>query len=156
KGLSLRVEVAGDRGEGGEACESGAGSDVVAHADRRALHQIVLNLGSNAVKFTPQGEVLLQASLVHRAAGPPSVEIAVVDTGVGISAEDQARLFQAFTQLGPRSGRPAEGTGLGLHLSRKLADLMQGTLRVTSEPGRGSRFVLTLAPAQPGAAAGSA
>ncbi|MBL8287679.1 MAG: PAS domain S-box protein [Rubrivivax sp.] len=142
KGLALRVEVAGS-GEGG-----GGTGDVVAHADRRALHQIVLNLGSNAVKFTAQGEVVLQAAYVHAGNEPASVEVAVADTGVGISAEDQARLFQAFTQLGPRSGRPAEGTGLGLHLSRKLAELMQGTLRVTSEPGRGSRFVLTLGPAR--------
>ncbi|MBI5717131.1 MAG: PAS domain S-box protein [Burkholderiales bacterium] len=122
------------------------------HADHRALHQIVLNLGSNAVKFSTQGAVQLQVRAVD-AAGISKVELAVVDNGIGISAEDQARLFQAFTQVGQRSGRPAEGTGLGLHLSRKLAELMNGDLRVVSELGRGSRFSLLLARAEPGAEA---
>ncbi|MCW5637169.1 MAG: PAS domain S-box protein [Rubrivivax sp.] len=119
-------------------------------ADRRALHQIVLNLGSNAVKFTQRGTVRLQARAA--AGATPRVEISVTDTGVGISDEDQARLFQAFTQVGPAQSRPAGGTGLGLYLSRKLAELMQGELSVDSEVGRGSRFTLALARADGGPA----
>jgi len=128
-----------------------AESDIGVTADQRALQQIVLNLGTNAVKFSSQGVVQLRARRVE-AGGVPKVEVTVTDNGVGISPEDQARLFQAFTQVGQRSGRPAEGTGLGLHLSRKLAELMNGDLRVESELGRGSRFSLLLAPASPGAA----
>ena len=115
-------------------------------ADRRALQQIVLNLASNAVKFTSAGSVRLELRLLP-AAGSRRLEIAVVDTGIGISEADQARLFEAFTQVGNRLERPAEGTGLGLHLSRKLAELMHGTITVQSHPGVGSRFALQLAAA---------
>jgi len=138
KGLGIRIEA--DDG------------DLDVHADRRALQQIVLNLGSNAVKFSSQGVVRLQVRRVD-AAGMPRVEVSVADDGVGISVEDQARLFQAFTQVGDRHRRSPEGTGLGLHLSRKLAELMNGDLRVTSELGRGSRFSLSLAPASAAPAA---
>jgi len=121
-------------------------------ADHRALHQIVLNLGSNAVKFASKGAVQLQARAVV-VNGLPKVEIAVADEGIGISAEDQARLFQPFSQVGQRSRRTAEGTGLGLHLSRKLAELMNSDLCVHSEPGRGSRFSLQLPRSESGEAA---
>jgi PAS domain S-box-containing protein len=134
KGLSIVIDAPGHIG-------------VV--ADHRALQQIVLNLGSNAVKFSSQGVVQLMARTVD-AGGGPKVEVAVADHGTGISMEDQARLFQAFTQVGQRSGRPSEGTGLGLHLSRKLAELMNGDLRVASELGHGSRFSLLLAAAEAG------
>ena len=75
---------------------------------------------------------------------PPAVAFNVVDTGVGISEEDVQRLFQAFVQVGEGLQR-SDGTGLGLHLSHKLAELMGGELTAASEPGRGSRFTLTLA-----------
>jgi PAS domain S-box-containing protein len=107
--------------------------------DRRALNQVLLNLANNAVKFTNAGSVLLQ--LDEQADG--SVVISVVDTGVGISEEDQARLFGSFTQVGDPRRRP-EGTGLGLHLSARLAQLMNGRIDVQSVPGVGSRFTLTL------------
>lgn len=135
KGLTIVVEADGDA--------------LGVQADRRALQQIVLNLGSNAIKFSPKGVVQLQARAVD-ARGLAKVEIAVADEGVGIGTEDQALLFQPFTQVGPRGHRAAEGTGLGLHLSRKLVELMNRDLRVHSEPGRGSRFSLQLPRAEPG------
>jgi len=120
---------------------------VVARADRRALQQILLNLANNAVKFTSQGRVTLLARL-EAGASPHPVALSVEDTGPGISATDQQRLFQAFTQVGdPQSRRTVEGTGLGLHLSLKLAELMRGRIDVLSAPGEGSRFTLRLAAA---------
>jgi protein-histidine pros-kinase len=109
--------------------------------DRRALHQVVLNLAGNAVKFTVEGRVCLR---VHPDAGGGHWQVDVEDTGIGIDAADQARLFQAFVQVGERLSRRTEGTGLGLHLSRKLAELMGGTLDLRSTPGEGSCFMLRL------------
>ena len=107
-------------------------------ADRRALQQILINLTGNALKFTARGGVSIEVS------GTTGVDIAVRDTGVGISEADRARLFQAFTQVGDAGTRKSEGTGLGLHLSTKLAALMGGRIDVDSEPGRGSVFTLRL------------
>ncbi|HKW85353.1 MAG TPA: ATP-binding protein, partial [Burkholderiaceae bacterium] len=112
-------------------------------ADRRALNQILLNLANNALKFTAAGGVTLSTRASENG-GERWVEFAVADTGVGISAEDQARLFQAFTQVGQAQSRKPEGTGLGLHLSLKLAELMGGHIDVASAPGQGSRFTLRL------------
>jgi PAS domain S-box-containing protein len=111
--------------------------------DRRALSQVLINLANNAVKFTAEGSVTLAARALD-ADGSAGVEIAVTDTGIGISAEDQARLFSAFTQVGEAHTRKVEGTGLGLHLSHKLAELMGGRITVQSTPGQGSRFALLL------------
>ncbi|HSV69384.1 MAG TPA: PAS domain S-box protein [Methylibium sp.] len=116
---------------------------VVVRADRRALQQILINLANNAVKFTAQGSVTVGAERIE-AGGRAWVDLSVSDTGPGISTEDQERLFQAFTQVGHASGK-AEGTGLGLHLSLKLAELMDGRIGVHSMPGQGSRFTLRLA-----------
>ena len=91
--------------------------------DRRALHQVLINLANNAVKFTVEGVITLASERVAEGARE-AVELSVSDTGIGISAEDRARLFQAFTQVGQGPARKAEGTGLGLHLSHKLAELM--------------------------------
>lgn len=111
------------------------------HADRRALHQVVLNLTGNAVKFTAQGGITIRLRTDPLDGARARLDVA--DTGVGIRDEDQARLFGAFVQVG--APRPGEGTGLGLHLSRKLAELMGGTLTVVSAPGQGSVFTLCLA-----------
>jgi signal transduction histidine kinase len=121
-------------------------------ADRRALHQIVLNLAGNAVKFTVAGRVVLSA----RAGPPGEVVLEVSDTGVGISPEDQVHLFGAFRQVGERRAVAGEGTGLGLHLSRRLAELMGGRIGVASVPGQGSIFTLHLPAPPPGALAAPA
>lgn len=112
-------------------------------ADRRALCQILLNLVNNAIKFTESGSVSLEVAR-READGGAVTEFTVTDTGTGIRPEDRAKLFQAFAQLAA-SGRRQEGTGLGLHLSGKLAELLGGKITVRSDPGRGSAFTLTLA-----------
>jgi signal transduction histidine kinase len=110
------------------------------NADERKVKQILLNLLSNAVKFTPEGgRVDVSAKL-----DTDKVEIAVRDTGVGISAEDQQRLFEEFRQVGKDSARKAEGTGLGLALTKKFVELHGGAIRVDSAPGKGSTFSFSL------------
>ncbi|AFL73333.1 PAS domain S-box protein [Thiocystis violascens] len=113
------------------------------YTDRRALSQILINLCNNAIKFTEQGQVSI-ACVRHREHGQHEVEIAVSDTGIGISQADQAKLFHAFAQLDSSTTRRHEGTGLGLHHSRKLADLIGGRIACHSESGQGSVFTLTL------------
>lgn len=105
-------------------------------ADQRKLKQIVYNLLSNAVKFTPAGGVITLS--VQRVDG--MLEIAVSDTGIGISVADQALLFQSFTQIDNALSRLYEGTGLGLVLVKHLAELHGGSVGVSSEEGKGSRF----------------
>jgi signal transduction histidine kinase len=106
--------------------------------DERKVKQILFNLLSNAVKFTPGGGQVTLAS----SAADGQVEISVRDTGVGISAEDQERIFEEFYQVG--ASRTQEGTGLGLALTRRLVELHHGRLGVESEPGVGSTFTVTL------------
>jgi protein-histidine pros-kinase len=116
----------------------------VVQTDRRAVQQVLLNLTNNAIKFTHAGSVALAMAEAERD-GRCMVELSVTDTGVGISAADQERLFEPFTQVGIASGQwRAEGAGLGLHLSRKLAELLGGRIELHSEPGHGSRFALLL------------
>jgi signal transduction histidine kinase len=109
-------------------------------ADERKVKQVLLNLLSNAVKFTPDGgQVDVSAKL-----DTDKVEIAVKDTGVGISPEDQASLFEEFKQLGKDSTRKAEGTGLGLALTKRLVELHGGRIAVDSAVGHGSTFRVIL------------
>jgi len=109
------------------------------NADERKLKQILLNLLSNAVKFTPEGgRIKIGARLLG-----DMVEIAVSDTGVGIAPEDQATVFDEFKQVGTDYTRKAEGTGLGLALTRKFVQLHGGAIRLESEPGKGSTFAFT-------------
>jgi signal transduction histidine kinase len=112
------------------------------NADPMRLKQILLNLLSNACKFTKEGEVALRVRKV--ADGREWVELAVADTGIGLTAEQQAKLFQEFTQADSLTARRYGGTGLGLALSRKLARMMGGDVTVTSEPGKGSVFTVRL------------
>jgi signal transduction histidine kinase len=112
------------------------------NADTMRLKQILLNLLSNACKFTKEGEVALRVRKV--ADGRDWVELAVADTGIGLTAEQQAKLFQEFTQADSLTARRYGGTGLGLALSRKLARMMGGDVTVTSEPGKGSVFTVRL------------
>jgi GAF domain-containing protein len=111
-------------------------------ADSMRLKQILLNLLSNACKFTKEGEVALRVRRV--ADGRDWVELAVADTGIGLTAEQQAKLFQEFTQADSLTARRYGGTGLGLALSRKLARMMGGDVTVTSEHGKGSVFTVRL------------
>ncbi len=116
---------------------------VVLQTDRRALCQIVLNLTGNAIKFTEQGHVRL--TLEQRADhGHRTVEIGIEDSGIGIPTDDLNKLFGAFTRINPARPNAPEGTGLGLHLSQKLAELLGGKIAVQSESGRGSCFTLVL------------
>jgi signal transduction histidine kinase len=110
--------------------------------DPMRLRQILLNLLSNACKFTKEGEVVLRVRKV--ADGRDWVELAVADTGIGLTVEQQAKLFQEFTQADSLTARRYGGTGLGLALSRKLARMMGGDVTVTSEPGKGSVFTVRL------------
>jgi len=110
--------------------------------DPMRLRQILLNLLSNACKFTKQGEVKLKARRV--ANGGNWIELAVSDTGIGMTAEQQAKLFQDFTQADSLTSRRYGGTGLGLAISRKLARMMGGDVTVASEPGKGSVFTVRL------------
>jgi signal transduction histidine kinase len=111
-------------------------------ADSMRLKQILLNLLSNACKFTKEGEIALRVRKV--ADGRDWVELAVADSGIGMTAEQQAKLFQDFTQADSLTARRYGGTGLGLALSRKLARMMGGDVTVTSEPGKGSVFAVRL------------
>jgi signal transduction histidine kinase len=106
------------------------------------LRQILLNLLSNACKFTKQGEVRLRArNLVD---GGGWVELAVADSGIGMTAEQMGKLFQEFTQADASTAQRFGGTGLGLAISRKLARMMGGDVTVTSELGKGSVFTVRL------------
>jgi signal transduction histidine kinase len=109
-------------------------------ADERKFKQIMLNLLSNAVKFTPEGgRVGVRAALNGK-----EVEIAVSDSGVGIAADDQEAIFEEFKQVGSDYTKKAEGTGLGLALTKRFVELHGGTIRVASEPGKGATFTFTL------------
>jgi protein-histidine pros-kinase len=118
--------------------------DLRVRADRRALCQILLNLTSNAIKFTEQGSVRLE--VIHRSDDRKTL-FRVTDSGMGIAPEDQVRLFQPFTQVPTARLSGTEGSGLGLHLSRKLAELMSGVLELRSQPGAGTELTLTLSDA---------
>jgi signal transduction histidine kinase len=111
-------------------------------ADSMRLKQILLNLLSNACKFTKEGEVALRVRRV--ADGRDWVELAVADSGIGMTAEQQAKLFQDFTQADSLTARRYGGTGLGLAISRKLARMMGGDVTVASEAGKGSVFTVRL------------
>lgn len=130
KGITFEVRVPDD--------------EIVTQTDRRAFSQIIINLTNNAIKFTDHGGVRLTLEQ-RRVDGQVVCEVCVSDTGIGIRPEDQAKLFEAFQQVETRRGH--EGTGLGLHLSRRLADLLGAQIQLESTSGRGSQFTLRL-PAQ--------
>ncbi len=130
KELELRVEV--------------PATEVSVVTDRRALNQILLNLTSNAIKFTDSGSVTMRLSGMEDGV----VRIAVQDTGEGISPGDQEKLFEAFNQVPNLQSHWFEGTGLGLYLCRKLAAAVGAEISLQSAPGRGSTFTLIL-PVEP-------
>ena len=110
--------------------------------DPMRLRQILLNLLSNACKFTKEGEVKLKARRVDD--GCNWIELAVVDSGIGMTAEQQAKLFEEFSQAEVTTAQRFGGTGLGLAITRKLARMMGGDVTVASEPGKGSVFTVRL------------
>jgi two-component system sensor histidine kinase/response regulator len=113
--------------------------------DPGRLRQILTNLVGNAIKFTEQGEVCVEVSLNGAVQGLNlTLDIQVRDTGIGIALEQQAEVFDAFSQADATVTRRFGGTGLGLAIARGLAHLMGGQIAMTSEVGRGSRFVLTV------------
>jgi protein-histidine pros-kinase len=114
-------------------------ASVMVQSDRRLLSQILLNLAGNAIKFTEAGHVAIRVRQEeHR------VEFSVADTGPGIAHEDHGKLFSAFTQLDSEMSRRHEGTGLGLHLSRRFAEVLGGQIILQSAVGAGSTFTLVL------------
>jgi CheY-like chemotaxis protein/anti-sigma regulatory factor (Ser/Thr protein kinase) len=114
---------------------------LVLETDEGKVAQILRNLVSNALKFTEQGEVRIR---VQAAPGGRGAAFFVTDTGIGIAPEDQERVFQEFGQVESHLQGRVKGTGLGLPLSRKLAELLGGSLTLRSATGQGSTFVLTL------------
>jgi len=110
-------------------------------ADDQRLAQVVANLLSNAVKFTPnEGSIRLDTQFLGEENGVCTIQIKVTDTGMGISADQQARLFQAFQQAGSDTSRKFGGTGLGLAISKSIVEMMGGRIWIKSEPGEGSTF----------------
>ncbi len=111
------------------------------HTDEAKVSQILRNLISNALKFTERGEVRVSVWMDERAG---TFTFTVADSGIGIAPEDQEKIFEEFSQLEHRLQRGVRGTGLGLPLARRLAELLGGTLTLTSEPAVGSTFAVTL------------
>ena len=112
-------------------------------ADREKVQQALLNLLSNAVKFTPEGGHVT-VELLEGTDGDRMAGLRVIDSGIGIPADQQATIFEPFVQAGRALSNPVEGTGLGLTISRDLARAMGGDLTVDSTPGVGSAFTLML------------
>ena len=122
------------------ACDATVGH---VQADSMRLRQVLLNLLSNACKFTKAGEVRLTAARIEQG-GRPWLQIDVADSGIGLTPEQIARLFQDFTQAEATTSQQFGGTGLGLAISRRLCRMMDGDISVASEPGRGSTFTVRL------------
>jgi len=111
----------------------------VIQSDRRRVEQILLNLISNAVKFTEHGGIWIDCSCADG-----SVQVSVTDSGIGMKEEDMDKLFQAFQQVDSGITRKYEGTGLGLYICKKLLELLGGRIWVTSTWGQGSTFCFSL------------
>jgi len=139
KGLAIEAEIE-------------PGSDDALIGDPTRMRQILFNLLSNAVKFTEYGEIVVRAGTAPLGGGQTRVMLAVKDTGIGLDAAQQARLFEPFSQADSSTTRRYGGTGLGLSIVRRLAQLMGGDVAIDSTPGEGSTFTVTLileaAPAQ--------
>ena len=130
KGLALDVEI-------------DAGSDDALVGDPTRVRQVLFNLLGNAIKFTERGRITLHAGTEPLGHGVTKVTIAVSDTGIGLSEEQRARLFQPFAQADSSTTRRFGGTGLGLSIVRRLAQLMKGDIAVESRQGAGSTFTVT-------------
>ncbi|RPJ69596.1 MAG: PAS domain S-box protein, partial [Desulfobacteraceae bacterium] len=111
--------------------------------DPLRLGQVLINLANNAVKFTERGEIVVATELVQRKEKTAEIRFAVKDTGIGLTAEQKARLFQSFSQADTSTTRKFGGTGLGLAISKRLVEMMGGRIWVESGPGQGSTFAFT-------------
>ena len=131
KGLTFTREVRGEW-------------PALARLDPLRLAQISNNLLGNAIKFTPAGDVAFLMEGARGDDGRMTLRIAIRDSGIGIAPEDQARLFQPFTQVDDSSTRRFGGTGLGLNICQRLAALMDGRITVRSTPGQGSTFTVEI------------
>jgi len=112
--------------------------------DPTRLHQVLLNLGGNAIKFTSEGMVTIHASATSGTDGRSLVSIEVTDTGIGISPDKLDKIFEEFTQAYADTTRKYGGTGLGLTISKRLVELQDGTITVRSSPGQGSTFTVSI------------
>lgn len=131
------------------ACQIGPNTPVTIISDPTRLRQVLLNLLSNAVKFTEKGEVVVSLEEMNPSQAPAeaperTLHFSVRDTGIGIPAERMNRLFQSFSQVDASTSRKYGGTGLGLVISKRLVEMMGGSIWVESEPGKGSTFHFTL------------
>jgi two-component system sensor histidine kinase/response regulator len=112
--------------------------------DPLRLGQVITNLINNAIKFTEQGDVYLKAELLEHVGARARLRFSVKDTGIGMTPEQAAKLFQPFSQVDPSTTRKHGGTGLGLTICRRLVELMGGEIWLESEPGAGSTFLFTV------------
>ena len=111
--------------------------------DSLRLNQILVNLGNNAVKFTEKGEIVLTTKIMEKSDDTVTLQFSVRDTGIGMTAEQQAKLFQAFSQADTSTTRKYGGTGLGLTISKRLVNMMGGEIWIESEAGQGTTFNFT-------------
>ncbi len=125
-------------------CDIAADVPEVAVGDGMRIRQVILNLISNAIKFTDRGEVGLGAKVLERAGDECVVQFTVADTGIGIPAEKQTLIFNPFSQADSSTTRKYGGTGLGLTISNRLVEMMQGRMWLDSEVGKGSQFHFTV------------
>jgi hypothetical protein len=112
--------------------------------DQQRLRQVLLNLLFNAVKFTPQGRIVVTAALQQEFANHMRLQLAVEDTGIGIREEDMQRLFGLFSKIRDKRVENPLGAGLGLAICKQLVELMRGQIYVASEYGRGTKFFFTV------------
>ena len=131
KGLPFQVEY------------SGAIPETIL-CDPTRLRQILINLVGNAIKFTETGSVRLLTRFVRSTSRPPCLQFDVIDTGVGMTTEQASKLFQPFTQADSSTTRKFGGTGLGLTISKRLSEMLGGNITISTEPGKGSTFSLTV------------
>ncbi len=124
-------------------CAAAPEAPALLQGDPGRLRQILINLAGNAIKFTEQGEIAVRATVASETDETVVIRFSVRDTGIGIPADKQERLFESFTQLDSSANRRYGGTGLGLAISRQLADLMGGDIGVNSEAGSGTEFWFT-------------
>jgi signal transduction histidine kinase/CheY-like chemotaxis protein len=141
--VSLLATRAGEKGIG---LSARCGPDLAPRyaGDAARIRQVLLNLAANAVKFTERGQVTIGVEPLERGAGQGGLRFSVEDTGIGISPEAQAHMFEKFTQADASITRRYGGTGLGLAISRQLIELMGGTIGLESQKGKGSRFFFDL------------